>query len=141
MSLAHVVVHLITSLLTRSPVMLTSTRRPWMLLVPLVVFVVFVALYNAPNSIPRPFNDNFLFGQTIPEAKFVQTFLENPIDGPHDLAPLRELCASRQWTEGLILKCAPTPGGVGNVRNMLLNCLRFGLEAGGKKQFQGLASY
>lgn len=59
------------------------------------------------------------------------------IDGPFNNASLVELCASKQWVEGLVFKCAVRVGGedsgegVVEARNVVLNCLRFGIEAGG----------
>jgi hypothetical protein len=61
----------------------------------------------------------------------IQSFLNNPIDGPHNLEPLMDLCSKVEWTEGLIFRCLPPPGGIGNIRNILLNCIRFVLETGG----------
>ncbi|TVY40673.1 hypothetical protein LSUB1_G004426 [Lachnellula subtilissima] len=56
--------------------------------------------------------------------------LENEIDGPYNLEPLAALCRSKEYTPGLIIKCKASPGGMGNVRNMMLNCYRFAIEAG-----------
>jgi hypothetical protein len=106
---------------------------PLKLLIPLIfVFGTAIYLFNTPrqNAVPDfTYHDNV----AVPDkkGKFVQRFLETEIDGPYDINPLKELCASRNWTEGLIVKCMPPPGGVGNVKNILLNCLRFALEAGG----------
>jgi hypothetical protein len=72
----------------------------------------------------KPLIDSF-------KEKFVQDFLDNEIDGPMDLRPLTEFCASRDYVPGLIFKCQPVAGGVGNVKNEMLNCLRFAFEAGG----------
>lgn len=67
------------------------------------------------------------------KALFIDTLLreENEIDGPFDNKTMVELCGSRQWTEGLIFKCEPPEGGIGNVRNVFLNCVRYAIEAGG----------
>jgi hypothetical protein len=67
------------------------------------------------------------------KARFVHDFLNNEIDGPYNGEPLRELCASKKdkIQPGLIIKCQSPMEGFGNIKNMALNCLRFGIEAGG----------
>jgi len=68
------------------------------------------------------------------KERFVKQFLENEIDGKYDSGPLRDFCASekRQYQPGLVVQCNPPIGGFGNIKNMMLNCLRFSLEAGGE---------
>jgi hypothetical protein len=65
------------------------------------------------------------------KQEFIQDVIDNEIDGPINLDPLSELCRDTQWQAGLIVKCQPVPGGIGNIRNMFLNCIRFAIEAGG----------
>ncbi|KAH8676555.1 hypothetical protein BGZ60DRAFT_372421 [Tricladium varicosporioides] len=64
------------------------------------------------------------------KAVFVQNVMRNPIDGPFDNRTLVELCKSKTWTPGLIFRCDSPKGGVGNVRNVFLNCVRYAIEAG-----------
>ncbi|KAH9207081.1 hypothetical protein DL95DRAFT_314324, partial [Leptodontidium sp. 2 PMI_412] len=66
------------------------------------------------------------------KALFVQSLLadENEIDGPFNNSTLIELCKTRDWTPGLIFKCEAPEGGIGNVRNVFLNCVRYAIEAG-----------
>jgi len=68
------------------------------------------------------------------KERFVEQFIKNEIDGPYNSKPLREMCASkkRKFQPGLVIQCNPPIGGFGNIKNMMLNCLRFSLEAGGK---------
>ncbi|CAG8959082.1 hypothetical protein HYFRA_00012863 [Hymenoscyphus fraxineus] len=61
---------------------------------------------------------------------FAQAIADTEIDGPFDGSSLKELCQKTRWTPGLIFKCDPPTGGVGIVRNIYLNCLRFAIEAG-----------
>ncbi|KAK0108626.1 hypothetical protein ONS95_003419 [Cadophora gregata] len=63
---------------------------------------------------------------------FVESLLadENEIDGPFNNGTLVELCRTRHWTPGLIFKCEAPEGGIGNVRNVFLNCVRYAIEAG-----------
>ncbi|PVH79122.1 hypothetical protein DL98DRAFT_371109, partial [Cadophora sp. DSE1049] len=66
------------------------------------------------------------------KALFVESLLtdENEIDGPFNNSTLVELCRTRDWTPGLIFKCEAPEGGIGNVRNVFLNCVRYAIEAG-----------
>ena len=65
---------------------------------------------------------------------FVSDLLENEVDGRFEGAELARLCTDKEWRpedEGLILTCAPMPGGIGEVKNGLLHCIRFAIEIGG----------
>lgn len=63
---------------------------------------------------------------------FIHNTLINEIDGPFDNRTIVDLCAKTQWVPGLIFKCEAPEGGVGNVRNIFLNCIRYTIEAGGE---------
>jgi hypothetical protein len=78
----------------------------------------------------NPFSDD---PTSIPVSReeFIRQELKNEIDGPYDGEPLAALCGTRNYQPGLIVKCLAAPGGMGNVRNMMLNCIRFALEGGG----------
>lgn len=66
------------------------------------------------------------------KARFVEDFLNNDIGGSIEGESISALCANRTWTKGLLFECEPPPGGIGEVRNAHLNCVRFAMEAGGK---------
>ncbi|CCF40280.1 hypothetical protein CH063_10893 [Colletotrichum higginsianum] len=74
------------------------------------------------QSLTRPFRNQ--------RELFIKDFLEHEIDGRFDGAAIESLCASKQWTPGLIMSCDAVPGGIGDVRNAHLHCLRFAIEAG-----------
>ncbi|KAF7863241.1 hypothetical protein EAF04_007323 [Stromatinia cepivora] len=61
---------------------------------------------------------------------FIQKALRTDIDGPFDNSSLIELCENIEWREGLIFQCEAPYGGVANIRNILLNCFRYAIEAG-----------
>ncbi|KAB8303516.1 hypothetical protein EYC80_004927 [Monilinia laxa] len=61
---------------------------------------------------------------------FIQKALRTDIDGPFDDSTLAELCQNIEWREGLIIQCESPYGGVANIRNILLNCFRYAIEAG-----------
>ena len=65
------------------------------------------------------------------KALFVDSVMNTAIDGSFDNSTLVQMCAGKQWQEGLIFKCEPPYGDAIEVRNVFLNCVRFALEAGG----------
>ena len=65
------------------------------------------------------------------KAAWVEAALKTEIDGPYDNSTLVTLCNSKEWIDGLIFKCDIPAGGVVNVRNVILNCVRYAIEAGG----------
>ncbi len=68
---------------------------------------------------------------------FISDFLKHEIDGDFDGHAIAELCASKKWTPGLILSCQPAPGGgVGQIKNAHLSCIRFAMEMGGEDTIQ-----
>lgn len=45
--------------------------------------------------------------------------------------PLARVCAETSaWTPGLVFVCDNNSGGIGNIRNFILTCLRYAIEAG-----------
>lgn len=75
----------------------------------------------------------YLYGVAVSGERsvFIKQALDNEFDGPFDNRWLSKKCSSRDWTPGLIVKCGVPYGGVGNVRNVILNCIRYAIEAGG----------
>lgn len=84
----------------------------------------FVSYQSAYGGVIRQFKDE--------RELFVSDFLQHEIDGAFDGRGISELCSSRQWTPGLILSCQPVPGGIGQVKNAHLNCVRLAIEMGGE---------
>ncbi|TDZ23922.1 hypothetical protein Cob_v002618 [Colletotrichum orbiculare MAFF 240422] len=61
---------------------------------------------------------------------FITDFLEHEVDGKFKGEAIQELCTSRKWVPGLVMGCENARGGVGLVRNAILHCVRFAIEAG-----------
>lgn len=58
------------------------------------------------------------------------TDLSDP-DAPFIGWPLRRACSEvPEWVEGVVWMCDNNWGGVGNVRNLILTCIRYAIEAG-----------
>jgi hypothetical protein len=66
------------------------------------------------------------------KAPFLAEYLEIETDGQFEALAISTLCANRTWTKGLVFNCDPPPGGIGEVRNAHLNCIRLAMEAGGQ---------
>lgn len=78
------------------------------------------------------------------------TDLSDP-DAPFIGWPLRRACSEvSEWVEGLVWTCDNNWGGIGNVRNFILTCIRYAIEAGvtglvlptiGKRSDDDIADY
>jgi hypothetical protein len=44
--------------------------------------------------------------------------------------PLERLCSETTWTPGLVFVCDNNSGGIGNIRNFILTCIRYAIDAG-----------
>lgn len=65
-------------------------------------------------------------------TQFIREAVQWEIDGPFDDGPLRDMCSSKKWTPALTIRCEDVFGGVGNIRNYVLTCIRYAIEAGGE---------
>lgn len=82
------------------------------------------------KSITENSHNSLFLARTMEE--FVWQEMNNELDGQYDMEPLKELCRRRNYQPGLIISCLAPAGGMGNVRNIILNCIRFALEGGGE---------
>jgi hypothetical protein len=94
---------------------------------PLIIIFWSIAYFTTSTStyteVLRQFKDE--------KSLFISDFLEHEIDGYFDGSSIADLCKRNQWTPGLFLSCESPAGGVGNVKNAHLNCIRFAIEMGG----------
>ncbi|OAA61927.1 hypothetical protein SPI_04786 [Niveomyces insectorum RCEF 264] len=67
---------------------------------------------------------------SLSKEEYVAAVLRNPVAGVLDPEPIRRKCADTTFQAGLVWHCELVNGGIGNVGNMWLNCLRYALEAG-----------
>ncbi|KAG9247473.1 hypothetical protein BJ878DRAFT_414771 [Calycina marina] len=51
-------------------------------------------------------------------------------DGEYIGWPLQRVCNETQWQPGLTFICDNNSGGIGNIRNFILTCIRYGIDAG-----------
>lgn len=113
--------------------MISHIVRLWILIIPLTLTAYY--LFSSTDYLPIPslrhFSDDSPEIDTSPKSIFIAQVLEHGIDGPIDDTPLTAFCADKKWRPGLMFKCEAATGGVANVRNQILNCVRYALEAGG----------
>jgi len=51
-------------------------------------------------------------------------------DAPFIAWPLARVCSETSWFPGLVFVCDNNSGGIGNIRNYILTCIRYGIDAG-----------
>ncbi|KUI67431.1 hypothetical protein VM1G_02611 [Cytospora mali] len=115
------------------PKMLDSSRLFRILKYLVLILLIFFAIpfLNRPSTRER--YTELLRNFKDEKRLFIADFLDNEIDGTFDGRELAELCAGKRWRpedEGLILSCQPVPGGIGEVKNGHLQCIRFAIEIG-----------
>ncbi|KAH8817512.1 hypothetical protein F5884DRAFT_251279 [Xylogone sp. PMI_703] len=93
----------------------------------LVTLAVYLRSEGVPSTI-HPAAD--LSRTNISKDEFVTAVLGDPIEGILDPVPIRRKCNETKFQEGLVWHCAAVNGGIGNVGNMWLNCVRYAMEAG-----------
>ncbi|EFX05648.1 hypothetical protein CMQ_3717 [Grosmannia clavigera kw1407] len=72
-----------------------------------------------------------LFGQHRNEKTiFVDDFLLLEVDGEFDGSAIETLCNNKTWTPGIVLTCEAVPGGLADVKNGILSCIRTAIEMG-----------
>ncbi|KAI0847996.1 hypothetical protein F5Y00DRAFT_239564 [Daldinia vernicosa] len=77
-----------------------------------------------PNSSPPLSSSN-----SPPTQPHSDVDLSSP-DAPFIGWPLQRVCKEAIWVEGLVYICDNNSGGIGNIRNYIQTCIRYGLEAG-----------
>ena len=92
------------------------------------VFTTSIFFYTSPFVLER------VHVQSIPPASHPHIYGEVPfteIDGEFNQLAFRKLCDEKEWIDGLVFDCMPPQGGIGNVRNVFMNCVRYAIEGGG----------
>ncbi|CAK7230096.1 inducible alternative oxidase 2 [Sporothrix bragantina] len=68
--------------------------------------------------------------RSLTKEQYIDAVLRDPIEGLVDLEPVRTRCSRIKPHPGLIWDCEIVKGGLGNVGNLVADCVLFGLEAG-----------
>ena len=75
---------------------------------------------SIPGSASAPFES----AQTT--ATSIDIFAFPPVDS----SSLKSVCDDTQWNASMVFTCDNNVGGVGNIRNSILNCVRYTISAG-----------
>lgn len=110
----------------------TSPRQGLILKVCIAALLVSTTIfYISPSKAAGVIHDKFREVNVGKKNVFVEKAMKTEIDGHFDQTPIRELCGNTTWQDGLIFSCGAPQGGIGNVRNVFLNCVRYAIEGGG----------
>jgi hypothetical protein len=94
---------------------------------------------SPPPTVPQPKEDSAPpppppppSGVVVPPPKSSATYNLNDYDfnGEYVGWPLERLCGETKWQDGLVFVCDNNSGGIGNIRNFVLTCIRYAIEAG-----------
>lgn len=78
----------------------------------------------------------------FPEHLVWNTYPTQPLSGnaadvfdvfdfpPLDSEAIRSICDETQWNKSVVFTCDGSVGGIGNIRNSILNCVRYAISAG-----------
>lgn len=84
----------------------------------------------------RPSRPNDLIGMTNsleiapPSSPALLSIHDYDFNGPYVGWPLERVCNESKPIPGLVYICDNNSGGIGNIRNFILTCIRYGIEAG-----------
>lgn len=116
----------------------------YLVLALVLVFYVFPYLRSQSPAYIRDRYPELLDTFRDEKKLFVAEFLKKEFGGDLDGSALAKLCASKTWfpaSEGIILSCEPVPGGIGEVKNGQLNCIRLAIEVGGAYPFHSIEQF
>jgi hypothetical protein len=67
---------------------------------------------------------------TIPASKSTFNLHDYNFNAEYVGWPLENLCKETEWVPGLTFVCDNNSGGIGNIRNFILTCIRYAIDAG-----------
>jgi hypothetical protein len=59
---------------------------------------------------------------------------------PMDSQAVRDMCSMQEWNSSLVFTCDNNHGGLGHIRNSILNCVRYAIGAGGSLVLPSIAA-
>ncbi|EHL02773.1 putative Platelet-activating factor acetylhydrolase [Glarea lozoyensis 74030] len=95
----------------------------------------FPATQYPPPTVPRPKDADAPPAPsgvivTPPKSSATYNLNDYNFNGQYVGWPLERLCGETKWQEGLVFVCDNNSGGIGNIRNFILTCIRYAIEAG-----------
>lgn len=96
------------------------------LLVSLWIWVAFDRPYRFPDHIPWNIYSN------EPQSDLGDPYAPDAFDfAPIESEAIKSICADTEWNRHVVFTCDDSVGGIGNIRNSILNCVRYAISAGG----------
>lgn len=103
------------------------------ILAALWIWVAFDRPYHFPSHASwNIYTDRPVSNTTSPDPPNSES---EAITDAFDFAPLesesiKSICDEAQWNQSIVFRCDASVGGIGNVRNSILNCVRYAISAG-----------
>lgn len=125
---------------------LVGTFRAQPLAVQIAVFAItLLPLYygsyqyrqNHPYGSSDPSSTSKAREYALPEQTFIERWLETRLISPFSPSSISWYCNHTTWHPSLVLKYHSVPGGVGNIRNSLLDFLFLAIETGASIRLPG----
>lgn len=118
-----------------------SNKEPWVLteIYPTAEELQTLPNYSNSSETSKPKNRNKPYIPTDiskfpelgpPPSKVLLSINDYNFNGPYVGWPLGRVCREARQTSGLIFLCDNNSGGIGNIRNFILTCIRYAIEAG-----------
>lgn len=106
---------------------LLGRRYPVLAAITLIVIWLWVALgrlHTYPTQLPLKDHSN---RPPFEQAENVRDLFDFPAV---DSESIKSICGDTQWNQSVVFTCDNSVGGVGNIRNSILNCVRYAISAG-----------
>ncbi len=78
----------------------------------------------------QPSNVNLALATAEPYRAGLVNLHDYDFDGPYVGWPLGRVCNETKFQPGLVFVCDNNSGGIGNIRNFILTCIRYAIDAG-----------
>ncbi len=91
------------------------------------------APYTSPSRPPKPIEPPQLATSlevAAPNSPALLSIYDYEFSGPYVGWPLQRVCNETTFLPGLVYVCDNNSGGIGNIRNFILTCIRYGIDAG-----------
>lgn len=96
-----------------------------------IALLTLIAYYTYESTKAHIIIKDIIGGSVDARTAWIEKSFASDIDGTFDGKAIKLLCGRKRWEHRVAISCGRIQGGVGNVRNVVLTCLRFAIEAGG----------
>jgi hypothetical protein len=83
-----------------------------------------------PSKPAKPSAPVPVVAATPPASSSTYNLNDYDFNGEYVGWPLERVCKETKWTPGLVYVCDNNSGGIGNIRNFILTCIRYAIDAG-----------